>query len=48
MAFLIRFFIVGVGAAMVVIFALSLLRETRDYIEERRIPVMLPAGGARF
>jgi len=43
-----RFFLVFLGAVVVVAFALSLLRDTKDYVEDRRIPVMLPTGGAKF
>ena len=47
-AFAGRFFLVFVGAVAVFVLALSLLKDTKAYLEERRIPVMLPTGGAKF
>jgi hypothetical protein len=47
-AFVIRFSLLVIATACIVALAASLLKETRAYIEDRRIPVMLPTGGAKF
>jgi hypothetical protein len=48
MAFFLRFLVVFALAGVVIYFAADLLSETRLYLENERIPVMLPGGGAKF
>ena len=47
-AFAFRFILVAASAVLVEILALSLLNDTKAYVEDRRTPVMLPTGGAKF
>jgi hypothetical protein len=48
LAFAFRFFLVLLGAVLMEILALNLLSDTKAFVEDRRTPVMLPTGGAKF
>lgn len=47
-AFVLRFFIVFVLAGVAIYFATDLLRETTLFLENERVPLLLPGGGAKF
>jgi len=47
-AFAFRFLLVLLGAILMEILAINLMNDTKAFIEDRRTPVMLPTGGAKF